>query len=268
MADISQVKEHMTVIGADGVRVGTVDKVEGDRIKLTKDSSPAGQHADHHHFLPKALIAAIEGNTVRLASNASVAVTLEEEENRQALDTPVQPSQPSHQPTLQTPTASTSEKSTWNWNKIGVGAAAVGLTAVAAVGASLLGRRGDGDDFELRLATDETVRLISSDKVEGTAVVDRDGNKLGQIQSFMVDKYTGRVAYAIMSFGSTFGFGGSLFPLPWPVLEYDVGHDGFALAITKEQMAKAPRFEADKHPEYTPEYRQSVISFYRPGGVF
>jgi hypothetical protein len=264
MADISQVKEHMTVIGADGVHVGTVDKVEGDRIKLTKDSSPAGQHADHHHFLPKALIAAIEGNTVRLASNGSVAVTLEEEENHQALNTQVRPSHSSHQSTVE----ATHAKPTWNWNKFGVGAAAVGLTAVAAVGASLLGRKGDGDDFELRLATDETVRLISSDKVEGTAVVDRDGKKLGEIQSFMVDKYTGRVAYAIMSFGSTLGFGGSLFPLPWPVLEYDVENDGYALSITKEQMEKAPRFEADKHPEYTPEYRQSVISFYRPGGVF
>jgi hypothetical protein len=84
----------------------------------------------------------------------------------------------------------------------------------------------------------------------------------------MVDKYTGRVAYAIMSFGSTLGFGGSLFPLPWPVLEYDVEKDGYALSITKEQMAKAPRFEADKHPEYTTAYRQSVISFYRPAGVF
>ncbi len=267
MADISQVKEHMVVIGADGVRIGTVDKVEGDRIKLTKDSSSAGQHADHHHFLPKGLISAVEGNTVRLSSNASVAVTLEEEENRQALNTSVQPAQPSHQPSQQSRPETTPAKSAWSWNKLGVGAAAVGLTAVAAVGAGLLARKSDEDDFELRLETDETVRLISSDKVEGTAVVDRDGKNLGEIQSFMVDKYTGRVAYAIMSFGSTLGFGASLFPLPWAVLEYDVENDGYALDITKEQMAKAPRFEANKHPEYTPEYRQSVISFYRPGGA-
>jgi hypothetical protein len=267
MADISQVKEHMTVVGADSVRVGTVDKVEGDRIKLTEDSSSAGRHAGHHHFIPKGLIAAIEGNTVRLSSNASVAVSLEEEENHQPLNVSTQASQPYREPTRQMAVEATPDKPTWNWNKFGVGAAAVGLTAVAAVGASLLGRKGDGDDFELRLATDETVRLISSDKVEGTAVVDRDGKKLGEIQSFMVDKYTGRVAYAIMSFGSTLGFGGSLFPLPWPVLEYDVENDGYALSITKEQMAKAPRFEADKHPEYTTAYRQSVISFYRPANV-
>ncbi|HEX8444831.1 MAG TPA: PRC-barrel domain-containing protein [Allosphingosinicella sp.] len=108
------------------------------------------------------------------------------------------------------------------------------------------------------------MRLISSDKVEGTAVVDRDGATLGHIKNFMVDKYTGRVAYAIMSFGGTMGLGTALFPLPWPLLDYDVEKDGYALDITKEQMAKAPRFEASANPEFTPEYRRTVISFYRP----
>ncbi len=253
MADIGQVKEHMVVVGADGARVGTVDKVEGDRIKLTKDSSPTGRHAGHHHFLSSGLIATIEGNTVRLSSNADVALLFEEEKNHTPLNAAAH----------QTRDETKSEKPIWTWNKIGVGAAAVGLAAAA--GAALYARRGaDEDDFELRLETDETVRLISSDKVEGTAVVDRDGNRLGEIQSFMVDKYTGRVAYAIMSFGGTFGFGASLFPLPWPMLEYDAAKDGYALNITKEQMAQAPRFEASKHPEYSPEYRETVISFYRP----
>lgn len=76
MADLSYVKEHMNVIGADGVRVGTVDKVEGDRIKLTKDSS---SHHDHHHFISGGLVAEVEGDSVRLSANAAVAVTFEEE---------------------------------------------------------------------------------------------------------------------------------------------------------------------------------------------
>jgi hypothetical protein len=248
MADISQVKEHMNVIGADGAHVGVVDGVEGDRIKLTKASNPPGRHADHHHYLSKGLIAAIEGNNVRLSANADVAATLfEEEEDRQPLD---------------------ADKPVWNWNKlgIGVGVATVGLAAAAAGAAALRNRKGTktGDDFELRLETDENVRLISSDKVEGTAVVDRDGATLGHIKNFMVDKYTGRVAYAIMSFGGTMGLGASLFPLPWPLLDYDVDKDGYALDITKEQMAQAPRFEASASPEFTPEYRRTVIAFYRP----
>ena len=85
MTDRSQIKEHMKVIGADGVHVGTVDHVEGDRIKLTKADSAAdveggqGAHAGHHHYISKGLIADIEGDAVRLSANADVAVMFEEE---------------------------------------------------------------------------------------------------------------------------------------------------------------------------------------------
>ena len=80
MTDLSQIREHMEVIGADGVHVGTVDKVEGDRIKLTKKDSGEGTHEGHHHFISQGLVATIEGDQVRLSANADVAVTFEEEE--------------------------------------------------------------------------------------------------------------------------------------------------------------------------------------------
>jgi hypothetical protein len=73
------IKEHMEVIGADGVHVGTVDRIEGARIKLTKADSGVGRHEGHHHFIPLGLVAAIEGNKVRLSADADVAVTMEEE---------------------------------------------------------------------------------------------------------------------------------------------------------------------------------------------
>jgi hypothetical protein len=76
MADI---KEHMEVIGADGVHVGTVDKVEGNRIKLTKNDSGEGSHMGHHHYIDRGLVAGVEGNKVRLSAIGAVAVTLEEE---------------------------------------------------------------------------------------------------------------------------------------------------------------------------------------------
>ena len=85
MADASAIKEHMEVIGADGVHVGTVDHVEGDRIKLTKKDSGAdveegqGSHAGHHHYISLGLVADVEGDKVRLSANADVAVTFEEE---------------------------------------------------------------------------------------------------------------------------------------------------------------------------------------------
>lgn len=75
------IREHMEVIGADGVHVGTVDRVVGERIKLTKKDSGQGKHAGHHHFVEKSLIADVEGDKVRLSANADVAVTMEEEES-------------------------------------------------------------------------------------------------------------------------------------------------------------------------------------------
>ena len=79
MADLSTINEHAEVIGADGVHVGTVDRVDGNRIKLTKKDSGQGSHQGHHHYIPGGLVAAIDGNTVRLSANADVAVTFEEE---------------------------------------------------------------------------------------------------------------------------------------------------------------------------------------------
>jgi hypothetical protein len=85
MADLSQIKEHMEVIGADGVHVGTVDHVDGDRIKLTKKDSGAdvegaeGGHAGHHHYVSTGLVADIEGDKVRLSATGANAVLFEEE---------------------------------------------------------------------------------------------------------------------------------------------------------------------------------------------
>ena len=83
MADLSGIREHMEVIGADGVHVGTVDKVEGDRIKLIKADS--GSHDDHHHYISGGLIAAVENDRVRLSAKGADAALLEEEEGGEAL---------------------------------------------------------------------------------------------------------------------------------------------------------------------------------------
>jgi hypothetical protein len=76
------IRPHMEVIGADGVHVGTVDRVEHGRIKLTRADSGEGSHKGHHHFIDLGLVADVEGKKVRLSANAVVAVTLEEERSR------------------------------------------------------------------------------------------------------------------------------------------------------------------------------------------
>jgi len=79
MSALAKIKEHMEVIGADGVHVGTVDKVESNRIKLTKKDSGEGSHKGHHHFIDGGLVADVEGNKVRLSANGAVAFSMEEE---------------------------------------------------------------------------------------------------------------------------------------------------------------------------------------------
>ncbi|WP_294270073.1 DUF2171 domain-containing protein [uncultured Sphingomonas sp.] len=81
MVDASQIKEHAEVIGADGVHVGTVDHVQGDRIKLTKNDSPQTQDGQgaKHHYLPIGLVAEVEGDQVRLSATAQNAVDQFEE---------------------------------------------------------------------------------------------------------------------------------------------------------------------------------------------
>ena len=88
MTDASAIREHMEVIGADGAHVGTVDKIDGDRIKLTKADSGAqlegaegGAHAGHHHYISLGLVAGVEGNQVRLSATGANAVLFEEEES-------------------------------------------------------------------------------------------------------------------------------------------------------------------------------------------
>ena len=79
MSHIDDIKDHMEVIGADGVHVGTVDHIDGDRIKLTKQDSGQGGHEGHHHYISRGLVAGVEDGKVRLSANADVAVSFEEE---------------------------------------------------------------------------------------------------------------------------------------------------------------------------------------------
>ena len=85
MSGWEDIREHMQVIGADGVPLGTVDRVEGDRIKLTKADSGFGAHEGHHHYISRGLVADVEGDAVRLSANADVALTFEEEQSGEVL---------------------------------------------------------------------------------------------------------------------------------------------------------------------------------------
>jgi hypothetical protein len=110
---------------------------------------------------------------------------------------------------------------------------------------------------------DETNRLIASNKVEGTAVYSRQGERLGQVYNFMVDKYSGQVAYAVMSFGGFLGIGESYHPLPWEALDYDVNMGGFVVELDRSQLEGAPYYGRDEDPWASdPDYGRNVHSYY------
>src|SRR5712675_3034183 len=88
----------------------------------------------------------------------------------------------------------------------------------------------------------ETVSLIGSDKVEGSAVYGADQKKIGSVQRVMIDKISGKVAYAVVSFGGFLGMGEDYFPLPWNALKYDTRLDGYRTNITESQLKGAPRY--------------------------
>ena len=86
MSNTANIREHMEVIGADGAHVGTVDRVEDNRIKLIRPDSGIG-HEQHHHYIPKGLIAEVEGERVRLSARGDVVADLfEQEESGHPLD--------------------------------------------------------------------------------------------------------------------------------------------------------------------------------------
>ena len=113
------------------------------------------------------------------------------------------------------------------------------------------------------VATDESSSLISSDKVEGTAVYDRAGEKLGSIHSVMIDKISGKVAYAVMSFGGFLGMGDSYHPLPWHVLTYDTGQGGYVVDLDRNKLEGAPTYATSETPNWSDRrWGQQVHDYY------
>src|SRR3569833_339748 len=101
------------------------------------------------------------------------------------------------------------------------------------------------------IETDESETLIASSKVEGTAVYNPDGEKLGSIYNFMVDKESGQVEYAVMQFGGFLGMGSDYYPVPWAALEYDEDQNGYVIDIDKEFLKNAPRYSSDQSPRFS-----------------
>ena len=120
------------------------------------------------------------------------------------------------------------------------------------------------DRNQERLKRDETNELISSEKVDGTPVVNKEGEQLGKIHHFMVGKRDGKVRYAVMTYGGFLGMGEDYFPLPWDALTYDTDLGGYVVDIDKERLSrdKAPSFKRNEEPNFDSEFDNRIRIYY------
>jgi hypothetical protein len=109
----------------------------------------------------------------------------------------------------------------------------------------------------------ETSLLIASDKVEGTAVYGSDQNKIGELERVMIDKLSGKVAYAVISFGGFLGIGEDYYPMPWSTLKYDTNLGGYRIGVTKDQLEKAPKYSESTGWSWNRDNDRRVYDYYK-----
>ncbi len=105
--------------------------------------------------------------------------------------------------------------------------------------------------------------LIASDRVEGTPVRRPDGEKIGTIERLMIDKLSGKVAYAVMSFGGFLGLGEDYHTIPWSALKYNTALDAYEMNLTEDQLRDAPRRTGEgRDPSFDRDWEEHVHRYY------
>jgi PRC-barrel domain len=110
--------------------------------------------------------------------------------------------------------------------------------------------------------TRETYDLIGSDKVEGTNVYGAKGEKIGAVDRVMINKRSGKVAYAVLSFGGFLGLGEDHYPIPWSTLNYDTNLGGYRTNLTEQQLKGAPKYSGDNWDWRDPARGRKVSEYY------
>lgn len=105
--------------------------------------------------------------------------------------------------------------------------------------------------------------LIAADKVDGTAVYGADEQKIGSIEHVMIDKLSGKVAYAVLSFGGFLGVGDEHYPLPWSTLKYDTNLGGYRVNLTKDQLEGGPKYKPSDEWDWNRDNDQRVYDYYK-----
>jgi sporulation protein YlmC with PRC-barrel domain len=105
--------------------------------------------------------------------------------------------------------------------------------------------------------------LMGADTLIGNNVYNRDSEDLGSIKEIMLDMRSGKVSYAVLSFGGFLGLGEKLFAVPWGALKLDTAHKRFMLDVDKDRLANAPGFDKDAWPDMAdPAWARSIHAYY------
>ncbi|SDA85593.1 PRC-barrel domain-containing protein [Sinorhizobium sp. NFACC03] len=104
--------------------------------------------------------------------------------------------------------------------------------------------------------------LIGSDKVEGTKVYGSDNKHIGSIERVIIEKRSGRVAYAVLGFGGFLGLGEDHYPLPWAKLTYDENLGGYRTDVTRDQVERAPKYRGNEEYNWNEENGRRVYDYY------
>jgi hypothetical protein len=143
-------------------------------------------------------------------------------------------------------------------HSMGTGTMGTGMAGNTGAGNTGAGMR-ENRDGDVR----ETHRLIASDKVEGTSVCRSSGDKIGSIERLMIEKTSGKVVYAVMSFGGFLGIGEDYYTLPWSVLKYNTELDAYEVNLTEEQLSSAPRQSDMNTTSYDSKWENDVHDHYK-----
>jgi len=109
----------------------------------------------------------------------------------------------------------------------------------------------------------ETSSLIASDKVEGTAVYGAGDKRIGDVKRVMIDKITGKVAHAILSFGGFLGIGEDYYPVPWSILTYDTNLGGYRTNLNADKLNNAPKYTQSTGWNWNRENDRKVYDYYQ-----
>lgn len=109
--------------------------------------------------------------------------------------------------------------------------------------------------------------LITASRVNGTPAFNTDGERIGHIDDLSINKVSGQVTYALLSFGGFLGIGERFHPLPWSMLDYDTARDGYVVPLSKADLEKAPTYTHDELEAFGAGERRKVFDYYAPYGA-